>query len=314
MANRSVDSPYMHFSRAQWAALRDTTPMTLTQKEIRTLKGINEALSLEEVAEIYLPLARLLNLYVDANQHRSATLDRFLGNQERRPPFVIGIAGSVAVGKSTTARVLQALLNRWPAQRNVALVTTDGFLYPNATLEARGLMGKKGFPESFDINRLIEFVSDLKAGRPQLEVPLYSHLVYDVLSERTQTVDQPDILVLEGLNVLQSGMDYPQNTHHVFVSDFIDFSIYVDASIEQLNQWFIRRFMTLRDSVFADPDSYFHKYAELSDAEAVATADNIWREINEVNLRQNILPTRERASLILGKGPAHAVHDIHLRK
>lgn len=314
MTTRSPGSPYMRFSRSEWAALRDATPMTLSHDEIRTLKGINEALSMEEVATIYLPLARLLNLYVDANQHRSATLDQFLGNNDRRPPFVIGIAGSVAVGKSTTARVLQALLNRWPKPREVALVTTDGFLYPNAKLEARDLMGRKGFPASFDINRLIEFVSDLKAGKRNLEVPLYSHLVYDVLQDQTQQVDQPDIVILEGLNVLQSARDYPQASHHVFVSDFIDFSIYVDASTVQLKQWFIHRFMTLRDHVFSDPDSYFHKYAGLSDEEAVATADEIWGSINEVNLMENILPTRERASLILGKGPQHAVEQIRLRK
>lgn len=314
MATRSVGSPYMQFSREEWAGLRDNIPMPLSHDEVRTLKGINEALSLDEVATIYLPLARLLSLYAQANQHRSAILDEFLGTRDRRPPFVIGVAGSVAVGKSTTARVLQALLNRWPTSRKVDLVTTDGFLYPNAILEARGLMSKKGFPVSFDINRLIRFVSDLKAGKTPLDVPLYSHLVYDVLDDQTKTVEQPDILILEGLNVLQSGKDSPQNMHSVFVSDFIDFSIYVDASIEHLNQWFIRRFMTLRDSVFSDPNSYFHQYASLTDAQATATADRIWREINEVNLRENILPTRGRASLVLGKGPEHIVEHVHLRK
>jgi type I pantothenate kinase len=314
MSNRSVDSPYMQFSRAEWAVLRENTPMTLSHDDIVTLKGINEALSLDEVAAIYLPLARLLNLYVEANLHRSATLDRFLGNRDRRPPFVIGIAGSVAVGKSTTARVLQALLKRWPGTRAVDLVTTDGFLFPNATLQARGLMSRKGFPASFDLARLLQFVSELKAGRRRLQVPLYSHLVYDVLNDRMQTVDQPDILILEGLNVLQRGMDFPRRQHHVFVSDFIDFSIYVDARTEHINQWFIRRFMALRDRVFQDPNSYFHQYADLNDEQAVATADGIWREINEVNLIENILPTRERASLILGKGPEHAVERVRLRK
>jgi type I pantothenate kinase len=314
MTTGSVDSPYLQFSRAEWAALRESTPMTLGRDEIRTLKGINEALSIDEVAAIYLPLTRLLNLYVEANQHRSATLDLFLGNHEKRPPFVIGVAGSVAVGKSTTARVLQALLNRWPKPREVALVTTDGFLYPNATLEAHNLMNKKGFPVSFNTSRLLEFISSLKAGQRNLRVPLYSHLVYDVLDNEIQTVDQPNILILEGLNVLQSGRDHIHNPPHVFVSDFIDFSIYVDAPTEQINQWFIRRFMALRDSVFSDPNSYFHKYSDLSNAEAIDTADRIWKEINEVNLHENILPTRERASLILCKGPEHAVDHISLRK
>lgn len=314
MRDRSVQSPYMYFSRAEWAALRNAVPMTLNPAEVRTLKGINEDLSIAEVTEIYLPLARLLEFYINSNQYRTAALDRFLGNNNRRPPYVIGIAGSVAVGKSTTARVLQALLSRWPEHRKVELVTTDGFLLPNAELEARGLMQKKGFPVSFDIQNLVRFVSELKAGAPKLEAPIYSHFTYDVLPDQGKTVEQPDILILEGLNVLQSGMDYPHDPHHVFVSDFVDFSIYVDAAIEHINSWFIRRFMKLRESVFSDPSSYFHKYANLSDREAIATANQIWHDINERNLIENILPTRERGNLILTKGAEHAVEQVKLRK
>lgn len=314
MQDHPTNSPYMRFSREQWAQLRNSVPMTLSFDEIKALKGINEELSIEEVAEIYLPLARLLNFYISSNLHRTAALDQFLGTRERRPPYVIGIAGSVAVGKSTTARVLQALLSRWPEHRRVELVTTDGFLHPNRELEARGLMKKKGFPPSYDMHRLVRFVSELKAGTPHLEVPVYSHLVYDIVSDDLKAIEHPDILILEGLNVLQSGMDYPEDPHHVFVSDFVDFSIYVDASIDQLRSWYVKRFMKLRQSVFSNPGSYFHTYAQLSDDEAIATAERIWSEINERNLVENILPTRERASLILTKGDAHAVEQVMLRK
>jgi len=307
-------SPYLEFTREQWATLRDSVPMTLTAAEIAQLKWINEDLSLEEVAEIYLPLSRLLNFYISSNLRRQAVLEQFLGKREQKIPYIISIAGSVAVGKSTTARVLQALLSRWPEHRTVELITTDGFLHPNAVLKERGLMKRKGFPESYDMHRLVKFVSDLKSGEPQVTAPVYSHLIYDVIPQGDKHVSQPDILILEGLNVLQSGMDYSHDPHRVFVSDFVDFSIYVDAPEELLKQWYINRFLKFREGAFTDPDSYFHNYARLSESEATDIACGLWNDINGLNLRKNILPTRERASLILTKSENHAVDAVKLRK
>ena len=297
-------TPYLQFNRDQWAALRDSVPMTLAEEEITRLKGINEDLSLEEVAEIYLPLSRLLNFYISSNLRRQAVLEQFLGTNGQRIPYIISIAGSVAVGKSTTARVLQALLSRWPEHRHVELITTDGFLHPNAVLKERGLMKKKGFPQS----------SDLKSGIPNATAPVYSHLIYDVIPDGDKTVTQPDILILEGLNVLQSGMDYPHDPHHVFVSDFVDFSIYVDAPEDLLKTWYINRFLKFREGAFTDPDSYFHNYAQLSKDEAINIATSLWNEINLLNLKENILPTRERASLIMTKSANHSVNQVRLRK
>ena len=309
-----LTTPYLQFTRDQWAALRDSVPMTLSEDEIIRLKGINEDLSLQEVAEIYLPLSRLLNFYINANSSRQTVLEKFLGTEGQKVPYIISIAGSVAVGKSTTARVLQALLSRWPEHRRVELITTDGFLYPNAVLKERGLMKKKGFPLSYDMRRLVKFVSDLKSGATQVTAPVYSHLIYDVIPDGDKVVQQPDILILEGLNVLQSGMDYPHDPHHVFVSDFVDFSIYVDAPEELLEHWYINRFLKFRQGAFTNPDSYFHHYAQLSEDEAVQTARQLWQEINYLNLKENILPTRERASLIMTKRPGHAIDQLRLRK
>lgn len=316
MSNKEqmLTTPYMQFNRNQWAALRNSVPMTLTEGEIARLKGINEDLSLEEVAEIYLPLSRLLNFYISSNLRRQAVLEQFLGTNGQRIPYVISIAGSVAVGKSTTARVLQALLSRWPEHRSVELITTDGFLHPNKVLKERNLMKKKGFPQSYDMHRLVKFVSDIKSGAPNVTAPVYSHLIYDVIPDGDKTVAQPDILILEGLNVLQSGMDYPHDPHHVFVSDFVDFSIYVDAPEDLLQDWYITRFLKFREGAFTDPDSYFHSYAKLSEDEAVNVALQLWKEINWRNLKENILPTRERASLIMTKSSNHEVECVRLRK
>lgn len=306
--------PYLQFSRKQWAALRNSVPLTLTEAEIVKLKGINEDLSLDEVAEIYLPLSRLLNFYISSNLRRQAVLEQFLGNDGQRIPYIIGIAGSVAVGKSTTARVLQALLSRWPEHRTVELVTTDGFLHPNEVLKQRDLIKKKGFPESYNIRSLVNFVSKVKSGTPRVTAPVYSHLIYDVVPDEKKVISQPDILILEGLNVLQSGSDYNHDPHHVFVSDFVDFSIYVDAPESLLQSWYINRFLKFRQGAFSDPDSYFHHYSQLSEQEAVSIAIQLWTEINGRNLQQNILPTRERASLILGKSANHTVERVFLRK
>ncbi|MBM4955349.1 type I pantothenate kinase [Vibrio parahaemolyticus] len=306
-------SPFLSFDRAEWAELRNSVPMTLSEDDLKALQGINENLTMEEAVEIYLPLSRLLNLYVQARQSRNSVLQQFLNTEEHAPPFVIGIAGSVAVGKSTTARILKALLSRWENHPKVALVTTDGFLYPKKILEERGIMHRKGFPESYDIKRLVEFVSDVKAGKPNLEVPVYSHITYDITDE-LKKVDRPDVLIIEGLNVLQSGMDYPHDPHRVFVSDFLDFSIYVDAESETIEQWYVERFLKFRRGAFTKPGSYFSHYTQLSVDEAKSKAKEIWRNINGLNLELNILPTRERAHLILHKGANHLVDKVSLRK
>nr|WP_261389521.1 type I pantothenate kinase [Ferrimonas balearica] len=312
MNQQDKQGAFQAFTRAQWAALRDAVPLPLSEEELVRLRGINESVSLEEVEAIYLPLSRLLNLYVHSSQRRGDVLQQFLGRRPSRGPYIISVAGSVAVGKSTTARILQALLQRWPEHPQVELVTTDGFLYPLEELQKRDLLRRKGFPESYDSRMLLEFVRDVKSGE-RTAAPLYSHLSYDRIPNAQQEIHSPDILILEGLNVLQSGMDYPDNANRSFVSDYVDFSIYVDAEEDLLKTWYVDRFLSFRDGAFRDPNSYFHHYAKLSEGEARKTASKIWEAINGPNLNQNILPTRERANLILGKGEQHRIEQVRLR-
>ena len=299
---------YLDFDRAEWAALRANTPLTLTEADIAKIRGINVALDMHMVEHTYLPLSRLLNLQVQASHQLATVTDTFLGSPPSPVPFVIGVAGSVAVGKSTISRVLQEMLARWPQHPNVELVTTDGFLYPNSILEERGLMDRKGFPESYDRRRLLQFVASAKGGEPHLEVPIYSHVFYDVVPGETRMISRPEILILEGLNVLQAG------DSGAFVSDYFDFSIFVDADPADIRDWYIERFLTLRDTTFARPDAYFRRHAGLSDEEARDVAADIWDRINEVNLIERILPTRDRATLILEKTRDHSVERVRLRR
>ncbi len=300
---------YIPFSRDEWADLRAATPLTIREKDLEALRGINERIDLDEVTAVYLPLTRLLNLYVSATQNLHKVSATFLGAMAPKVPYVIGVAGSVAVGKSTFARILQALLARWPEHPKVDLVTTDGFLFPNAVLEERGIMNRKGFPESYDTKSLLHFLRELKSGRPEVLAPVYSHVVYDIVEEQEIAVRQPDILILEGLNVLQVGTDSNE-----FVSDYFDFSIYIDAEESVIRDWYIERFHALRSTVFQDPQSFFRHFAELSDDEATKVARGIWAEINGRNLSDNIAPTKSRASLVINKAANHRVTDVQLRK
>ena len=307
-------SPYRIFSREEWSRLRADTPMTIVQKDLDALSGLIEELSIEEIEQIYLPMSRLLNLYVQASQELRAVSSTFLGHRDDKIPFIVGIAGSVAVGKSTTARVLRALLARWPDHPRVDLITTDGFLYPNAELDRRGLMERKGFPESFDTKRLLRFLGEVKSGRADVEAPVYSHFHYDIVPDQQIIVSRPDILIVEGLNVLQPAHLPKDGKEIPYVSDFFDFSIYMDARAAFIEEWDVTRFLKLRATAFRDKGAYFHRYSELDDEQARDRALSIWRDINLKNLQENIKPTRQRARLILRKGVNHTIESVALRK
>jgi type I pantothenate kinase len=310
----TIIAPHRVFTRAEWAKLRADTPLTLTDDDLTRLKSLNDPISLNEVEEIYLPLSRLLSLYVAATQGLHDATRKFLGIEDGVTPFIIGVAGSVAVGKSTTARVLRALLRRWPNTPKVDLIATDGFLLPNAVLTREGMMEKKGFPESYDRPALSAFLADIKAGKRHVAAPVYSHLAYDIVPGETIAIDKPDILIVEGLNVLQTSRPPSDGRIIPFVSDFFDFSVYLDADETAIRRWYIERFRRLRDTAFRDPKSYFHRYATIDEAETEKIAGGLWERINLVNLHENILPTRPRAHLILKKDDSHRIDTVALRR
>jgi len=307
-------SPYVEFDRAQWSALRASTPLTLTEADVDALRGLNEPFELSEVEDVYLPLTRLLNLRFGATRDLRVVTETFLGHEPARVPYVIGIGGSVAAGKSTIARLLQALLGRWPDHPRVDLVTTDGFLYPNAVLEARGLMSRKGFPESYDVRALLQFLAELKAGEPEVRAPVYSHLTYDIVEGDENILRGPDIVIVEGVNVLQTPARRGRTEASLVVSDFFDFSIYVDASEHDLEAWYVARLLLLRETSLNDPRSYFNFLTRSSEEETRQFGASVWREINLANLRENIAPSRERAHLVLQKGSDHLVDRVRLRR
>ena len=313
-AQASHYSPFVELGRQDWARLARSIEQPLNQDDVDRLRGIGDHLSLDEVAQVYLPLSRLLNIYVENAARLRAATNEFLGESTRRTPFIIGVGGSVAVGKSTTARVLQEMLRRWPSTPRVELVTTDGFLYPNAELHRRGIMERKGFPEAYDRRRLLRFVSEVKSGRPEVSAPVYSHVHYDIIPDELNTVRRPDVLILEGLNVLQPARVREDGTTGLALSDFFDFSIYVDAKQRHIQQWYVDRFMRWRHGAFADPEAYFHQFSRLTDDEAVAKATEIWNRTNGPNLRENIQPTRSRARLVMSKENDHSVSRVLLRK
>ncbi len=313
-SNGHGPSPFVELDRDDWARLRENTPMSLGADDLERLRGLEHPLDIREVEDVYLPMSRLLTFYAEASARLHGVTSDFLMERPTRTPFVIGVAGSVAVGKSTTSRILRELLSRWPSTPSVSLLTTDGFLYPNAELRRRGIMHRKGFPESYDRRALLRFLAEVKAGRPEVSAPVYSHLSYDIVPGERIVVARPDVLIVEGLNVLGAPPVRPMGGTGMAVSDYFDFSVYVDARVSHIERWYVERFLRLRETAFSNPDSYFHRYAVLSDAEAEATALTIWQTINGPNLVENILPTRQRATLVIEKGPDHQVQRVRLRK